>query len=199
MKLSYTNEMFLQKSLLEKILKHSNSSYKISDLVRLWLIEIIKRNTVYLNKMIDERPSVESIMWVYLKGSEYMFWWLGVYNMHGFTTQMAQRNTVYTTKIYGKKIIWWHRYIFRKKRSSFFWGRESRKKQDLRYYIMSKERALIQLVIDNAGVLEFENNIYSQFHRWIIDPQKITSLGNKHLSIKNQQILEKFIVKWSRS
>ena len=101
---------------------------------------------------------------------------MSVYNMYEYSTQMAQRHTVYNTKIYGKKIIGNHRYIFKKKRSSFFWGRQLRKKQGITYYVMTKERALIEMVLENKGILEFEQDIRKQLTSGKIDTTLLKNL-----------------------
>ncbi len=198
-KLRFTNEQFLDVKKIKKILAISKSWYTISELVRKGLIEPIKRNTVYINKVIWKKPNAEALIWLYFKWSDYMFWWLGIYNKYGFTTQVAQKQIVYNTKVYWEKKIWNHNFIFKKKRPSFFRWRELKKQQDVKYYIMKRERALIQLLVDKKWIVEFEQKIFEQLNSWAIDVISLKQLWDMHLSKKNKVILEKFITRWLKN
>ena len=61
-KLKHTNQLFVEKSLLETILKLSKSAYQIYHLVQSGFIEVIKRDTVYLNKLYPKTPNPEAIV-----------------------------------------------------------------------------------------------------------------------------------------
>ena len=64
---------------------------------------------------------------------------------------------------------------------------------------MSRERALIQLLIDKKWIIEFEQNIFEQLNSWTIDAIMLRKMWDMHLSKKNKMILEKFIARWLKN
>ncbi len=75
-----------------------------------------------------------------------MFGGLGVYQMYGYSTQLIEWHTVYNTQISGERIIGKTKYIFRKQRESFFYGVTTAESGNITYRVMSRERALIQML-----------------------------------------------------
>lgn len=173
-------------------------NYKIWHLEDLWLISIIKKNEIYLNHLYRKNyVSPEALAGIYCRWDHRMIWWLGVYNKYGYTTQIAQRTIVYNTKIVGKKIIAGQRFIFYKKAPSFFRWRERKEAQWIKYYIMTPERALIQMIMEYKGVLEFEEDIKELIDQGKIDIVLLRSIATKHCSQKNILLIESFLKSWS--
>jgi hypothetical protein len=145
-KLKIYNEKYLDKDFLDKLLEKFAPNYKIRDLVRYGLIKVIKRWKYYLNNLSDELENPYKIIDLYFEWKTYMFWWLWVYNMYDFSTQIIDRFTVYNTTFSWEKKICNYRYIFKKERPSFFYGMTTVKSWNYTYKVMSPERAFIQML-----------------------------------------------------
>ena len=86
-----------------------------------------------------------------------------LYNQYHFSQQLANKITVYNTSIRGERTIAGYTFIFRQVRSSFFRGIEKVDAQGYgTYYRMTRERALIQLIEENDGKLEYAQDIYQE-------------------------------------
>lgn len=199
--LRFVNEQFLDKEILQRIMDKRIPNYKIWHLEDLWLISIIKKNEIYLNHLYRKNyVSPEALAGIYCRWDHRMIWWLGVYNKYGYTTQIAQRTIVYNTKIVGKKIIAGQRFIFYKKAPSFFRWRERKEAQWIKYYIMTPERALIQMIIEYKGVLEFEEDIAYKIQIGEVNKDVLLKMSQKYCTRNNQQLLEKYMnILWNDS
>lgn len=118
---------------------------------------------------------------------------LYLYNRYGFTTQLADRMTVYNTVYSGKREIAGAKFIFKRVRPSFFRGKEKRQSvkesQGIVYYRMTLERAVIQLLIETEGKPEFANDIYYQLKTGSIDSKKLMEFTKKYVPSTKQQFI----------
>ena len=188
-KLTHSNKLFLNKWILDIILWLSQSSYTIADLVRVGYIDVIKNNTFYLNKLYPRTSNPEAIVGLYCKWQEYMIGGIGIYNNYGFTTQQAQKTVVYTTTMSGSKTIAGQRFLFYKKRPSFFYGKIRKTTQWIDYYVMSRERVIIQLVLDHDGIIEYPKTILEQVQNHQISLSLLNSRSQTHLTSRQKTIL----------
>ena len=115
-------------------------------MVSKWLIVPIKRWKIYINIFSKEISYPFVVADLYMWDDLYVIWWLGVYNYYGFTEQVASKYTIYNTKISWEKIVWGIAFIFVKQRESFFYGLKKWMFEWKKYYIISKERAFIQML-----------------------------------------------------
>ncbi|MEI7919412.1 MAG: hypothetical protein WCH65_04360 [bacterium] len=60
---------------------------------------------------------------------------------------------------------------------------------------MTKERALIQLIDDSNGKMEYDDDIYYEIQTGNISKQKIISLSKKYASRRVQILVKNFIEK----
>ncbi len=123
---------------------------------------------------------------------------IGLYNEYGFTTQQAQKTVVYTTKTSGEKTIAGQRFICITQAKSFFYGRERKQTQWVDYYRMDIERALIQLILDNNGVLEFYRDIQQLIQSKKIDIPLVIQYAEKHLTIIQRELLYRVLRIWTQ-
>ena len=198
-KLTYIGKQFLGKALLLKILAVAQANYDIKHLVQVWYISVIKRDTIYLNHLyVNKYVASETMIAYYCAWHEYMIGWLWLYNQYGRTTQQAQITIVYTTHLSGHKTIAGQKFLFYKKRPSFFRWKERLTKQWIKYYQMSRERACIQMILDSQGILEFQDDVILQIKKWIIDKGLITNLMQQYCSKSQQSLLASFLIVWSK-
>ena len=183
-KLSWS-EKILTREFLEKILEKFWKNYKIKDLITLKLISTIKKWKYYLNNLNNEFENPYEIAKKYFEWETYMFWWLQVYNKYWFSTQVPEWYTVYNKKISADRIIWKTKFIFKKQRDSFFYWKILNKDWKNKYYIMSKERAFIELLR--------EWKIFKQLPYWV-DKEKLKKLAKKYASKNIQSKIEKLCI-----
>lgn len=122
-----------------------------------------------------------------------MFGWLQVYNQYGYTTQVPERYTVYNTTYNGKKIFHAGKIIFKKVRENFFYGQATRTIDNAKVVVMSPERALLQLIKESNGKIEFDEDIYQLMEQKKIDNKKLLILSQKHTSKKVQTLVHNFL------
>lgn len=163
----------IDKELLEKILNKFAPSYNITDISRKKLISPLKRGKYYINNISKELENPYIIADMYFEWKKYMFWWLGIYNMYGFSTQLIEWHTVYNTQISGDRIIWKTKFIFKKQRDSFFYWSVINKNWNDRYKIMSVERAFIQMIKEWRILNSIPSNV---------DKNKLFTLAKKYSS-----------------
>ncbi len=196
-KLSIYNKPFIDAGFLQKILDKFAPQYKPYHLSAKWLISVIKNWELYKNNLYSWYVSRYTIIALYMKWSEYMIWWLFAYNQYGFTTQLPNRRTVYNTVYSGQRKIAWAQIIFRRVRPSFFRGKTRRQSQDVYYYLMSRERSLIQLLIETKWNPEFRDDIMYQINQGSIDKAKLLSLTHTYLNKPQQSFISHFLA-WSK-
>ena len=192
-KLRYYNKPFIEYSLLEKIVKRFAPGYQIYNLSDRNIVSPIKSWKIYRNNLYTWHVSWYSILWKYMEGKTYMLGGMHIYNRYGYTTQLADRITVYNTSILWKKKIAWAKFIFRKVRKSFFWWKKRKQSQDVYYYAMTPERALIELLRETDGNPEFVDDICYQIETGKVDIKKVKELCNKHCSKRLQHLIQNFL------
>ena len=117
---------------------------------------------------------------------------LFLYNQYWFTTQLANWITVYNLTHNWNKEIGGSHFIFKKASSKFFWWKERRESQWQKYYCMSRERALIELILEKKWKLEFWDRVaYELNHN--IDVWKLLDLAKNNLNKKDFYIVESCI------
>ena len=192
-KLRYYNKPFIEYSLLQKIINKFAPGYKIYNLSDRNIISPIKSWKLYRNHLYRWHVSRYSILGKYMEGKTYMAGGIHTYNKYGYTTQLANRITVYNTSILWKKEIAWAKFIFRKVRKSFFRGMKRRQSQDVYYYIMTPERALIELLNETNGNPEFMDDICYQLSTKQVSKEQIEKLSQKYCSKRLQHLVHNFL------
>lgn len=198
-KLRYYDKPFIEISLLQKIINNFAPKYRIDTLCTRWLLSPIVRWKLYLNLLSTKKAWLlaTTILAKYGEWKTYAVWWIYLYNKYNFSDQLANQITVYNTSIHGQRIIAWFKFIFYKVRLSFFRDIKTENAQWYgKYKRMSKERALIQLITDTNGKMEYKSDIYNQIKTWKVSKQKLLSLSKKHTSKRVQLLIQQFIAEW---
>lgn len=191
-KLDLYNHPFIEIDFLNKIMDKFSVNYEIKELSRLWLITPVINWKLYINNLYRWTISDYAILWQYMKWKTYMIWWLFLYNQYWFTTQLANWITVYNLTHNWNKEIGGSHFIFKKASSKFFWWKERRESQWQKYYCMSRERALIELILEKKWKLEFWDRVaYELNHN--IDVWKLLDLAKNNLNKKDFYIVESCI------
>ena len=136
-------ESYVKEEFLQKILDKFAPNYTITQLCNIWLITPIKRGKVYINNKYNAYVNPFVVWDLYMGKELYMFWWLWIYNRYSLTEQVAERYTIYNTKISWKKIIWNSKFIFVRQRENFFYWWKKEKFKEYSYETMTIERAFI--------------------------------------------------------
>lgn len=191
-KLRIYNKPFIEFHMLKKIIDKYAPNYEIKAISAHWQISPIKNWKLYLNNLYKWYISRYAIIWKYMQDKAYMIWWLYIYNKYWFSTQLANWITVYNTIYSWQKTIAWANFIFHKVRPSFIWGKQRKQSQDVYYYVMTPERALIQLLQETNWKPEFAEDIYSLINKWEINKNKTISLSKSHCSKRIQNLINNF-------
>ena len=109
----------------------------------------IKRGKVYINNKYNAYVNPFVVWDLYMGKELYMFWWLWIYNRYSLIEQVAERYTIYNTKISWKKIICNSKFIFVRQRENFFYWWKKEKFKEYFYETMTIERAFIQMLKDH--------------------------------------------------
>lgn len=149
-KLNYYGKSIIDKTTLLEIIKRRTPTYTIAEACKRGIVSPLKKWSYYFVQRSGNNYGVFAKSLPYEIGAYYCEWisyafgGLGIYNTYGFTTQLAERYTIYNTRYVGTKKIGKFKYIFKKVRESFFWWIEESK--DYWAKVLSPERALIQLI-----------------------------------------------------
>jgi hypothetical protein len=170
-----------------QIIKVQSPSYSIAELCKRNIITPIKKWVIYCNLQKEAIINPYVVGALYCKGYPYMFGGLNIYNRYRYTTQIAERHTIYNTEIGGEKIIAGCKFIFKKVSKAFFRWEKKRTIDDNDIIIMSEERALLQM-LDEQATLEFVRELPNT-----IDPQSIQNLAQQYCSKKVLSRLQKLI------
>jgi hypothetical protein len=192
-KIRLYNKPFIEADFLQKVLDKFAPNYKPYQLSAKWLISIIKNGSLYKNNLYSGYVSRYEIIALYMRWTDYMIGGLFAYNQYGFSTQLPNRRTVYNTTYSGRREIAGANIIFRRVRPSFFRGKQKKTSQGIPYYIMSRERALIQLLLETKGNLEFRDDVIYQIDKWNIDPHMLLTLSQTHLNRSQQFFITQFV------
>jgi len=142
---------FLKKELLDKMIEKIAPTYTVAELCKRGLVIPIKKWKIYINNSTNRSINQYVVGALYFEWQPYMFGWLHMYNAYHFTTQIAERYTIYNSTISAKKVIGRSKFIFKKVRPSFFYGSVRKKIDWYRVNLMSPERALIELLRQTAN------------------------------------------------
>lgn len=193
-------EPFIDFDLLNTIIEKFAPNYKVFQFSSRNLISPIRQWKVYFNHLSNKSSSIiwTTILSQYFQWEKYYaVWWIYVYNMYGYTTQIANKITVYNLRISWEKVIAWYQFIFKKERENFFYWIEEKDAQWYgTYNCFSRERALIQLIKEKKWKLEFAEDIYELIEKWEIDIDKLQDLAIKHTSCQTQILLQEFLKEW---
>jgi len=184
-KLRIYNKKYIKKSFLDKLLDKFAPNYKVKDLTKYWLISVLKRWKYYINNLSQKLENPYKIIDLYFDGDKYMFWWLWVYNMYWFSTQVVDKLTVYNTIFSWEKKIWNYKFIFKKERPNFFYWIITKKSWNIKYKVMSPERAFIQMLK--------EWKEFNQIPYWV-DKNKLLKLAKKNASKTILSKIEKLCI-----
>lgn len=161
-KFRYYAKPYITYELVNKILRNFWPNYTLADLSRAGILSPIKQEEWYLNELASEESDWYVIWALYMWKKPYMFGWLNIYNRYHFTTQLAERYTIYNTEFSGQRLIAWARFIFVKQRPTFFYGIKKSVRQWYSVNFMSPERALIELfkkTDEDEFVTEMPSNV----------------------------------------
>jgi len=172
-KLELYNQIYISKDLLTKLLSKFAWNYTISQLCDKWLIIPIKRGKWYINNKSREFINPYIVWDLYMWDELYMYGWMVIYNRYGLSDQVAEKYTIYNTKISGNKIIWGVNFIFIRQRDKFFYWLNKTKVWEYEYKIMTIERAFIQALKEKK---QFEDIPY-----WV-DIKKTQKLAKEYSS-----------------
>ncbi len=200
-KLRIYDKPFIEISLLQKILDKFAPKYRIDTLCSRWLLSPILRWELYLNLLSSKKKWLlaTTILAQYGKNKLYSIGGMYLYNQYHFSQQLANKITVYNASTRGERNIAGYTFIFRQVRPSFFRGIE---KVDAQWYgtynRMTSERALIQMIDENDGKMEYVEDIYQEIKKKIISPTKLISLSQKYCSQRVQILVKQFLELWPR-
>lgn len=196
-KLRIYKKPIIEYAFLNELINTYAPEYKIHDFTRFSYITPIIRKKIYINNFSPERSKINelTIGAIYCKNKQYAIGWLYLYNQYHFVDQIANIVSIYSTNTnWWNKEIAGFKFTFLKERPSFFWWIESKQLPDgTEYKCFSKERALIQFIIENNWRLEYKTEIYNSIKNKDIDLLKLQNLSNKYLSKKKQLFINKFI------
>jgi len=198
-KLRLYDKPFIEIEFLQKLLEAFAPNYQIRNLSFRWLISPIIKGKLYLNQVSSQLSKISelAILAQYGKGKTYAVGGLYLYNQYHFVEQIAQRITVYNTSHLWYKTIAGRKFIFRKVRPSFFrWMEEVDTQGYGKYIRMTPERALLQLIIEKKGQLEYEADIYREIKKNAVSLEKLLTLSKEYLSKNNQLLVHGFLQKW---
>ena len=173
-KLKIYNQPYVTNNILKTLIEKNAPAYTIAELCKDGIVTPIKRWKIYINNRSSHRKDDYVIGSLYFGDEPYVFGGLHVYNLYHFTTQIAERYTIYNTTISGKKIIGNAKFIFKKVRPSFFYGIKTKMITGRLVNFMSPERALIELYKEKENP-EFIKGIPSN-----IDRIKLTKMAEKY-------------------
>jgi hypothetical protein len=91
-----------------------------------------------------------------------------VYNLYGFTTQIANQYTIYSDVFYGEKRIYHTTIYFKKVKPSLIYGMNRKVYRGIKYLIMNKERAFIEFCKENEEKLSALRNIYKTLNTTLL-------------------------------
>lgn len=170
-KLRLYDEKFIEKEKIDKLLSKFAPSYAIKDLTSLWIISPLKRWQTYINNLSIKLQDPFVVADLYFWWKDYCFWWLWVYNMYWFSTQVVEWYTVYNKLISWDRIIWKTKFIFKKQKPNFFYWIITKKSWDNKYLVFSIERAFIQLLKEWKSINELPKNL---------DKEKLLKMTEKY-------------------
>lgn len=191
-KFNLLDKLVLDKTYLTNLLQKMPENYSIYDLTRKWVISVIKRNETYLNLAYEKWPTPWTLWAAYCGDIDYMFGWLAVYNLYGFTTQIANKYMIYSSVFYGTREIYNTYITFKKVEKKLLYGYEKKFDRGLFYNIMTRERAFIEYCRENQTKIDQLKSIY----RNDIDHKEFVRLLKKYPYNNIQTFIKSRIIQW---
>ena len=193
-KLHYYTKSVIDKATLLEIIKKRTPGYTIAEACKRGIVSPLKKWSYYFierpgnNYGIFPKSLPYEVGAYYCEWIPYAFGGLGMYNAYGFTTQLAERYTIYNTHYVWEKRIGKFKYIFKKVRESFFWWIEEYK--DYGAKVLSPERALIQLIKEG-----WSKEFLKQKPYWI-KINILLELASKHASKTLLSNIKLLVASW---
>ena len=185
------DKLIFSKDELIWLLKKMPEQYSIYDLTRKWIIAVIKKDNTYLNLSYVWWYTPWVVGDAYCQSAKYMFWWLAVYNLYGFTTQLAQAYTIYNNEFSGEKNICSMDIFLKKVKPDFLYGMMTKRNKGISYQVMSPERAFIEYCRENPEKIYDLRVIYSD-----LDPKKVANMVNKYPYQTTKDFIQRNIILW---
>lgn len=166
-KLREIKDIFLKRSFLELLIERSNLKYTVNDLVKLSYVSVVKKWKLYFNNQNYSAKNPYTIWSAYMQGQEFIFGWFDRYNKEGFSTQISNVWTVYNLKYSKEMKIAWLRFVFKKVKKEFLYGKKSKMINGFIVYFMDKERLFLEYVRD---YLAYPVSYFDQIYRELDQP-----------------------------
>lgn len=192
-KITLLNKQIFSKSDLDSFLKKIPENYNIYDLTRGGkIVKVIKKEKYYLNAFYPKIVNPFILGATYCDYKNYMFGGLALYNKYWFSTQIANKYTLYTTEYYWTKKIVNNFYTFKKVNKEIIYGYKEKMIDGIYVRMMSPERAFIEFCRENKTRITTLKDIYQQK----IDKQEFLRLLNKYPYQNIRNFIQKKIISW---
>jgi hypothetical protein len=155
-KIRFYDALIIDRDTLVRIIKTVSDKMTINDACTMGYVVPIKPGKTYLNKLNGKIPNTSIIGAAYAGDTEYMIWGMRIYNMYGFTTQLAEVTDVYTLKYSRERYLDGQRFVFRKVKKEFLYGFEEKVIQGYATRLMSRERAFLEYVRERRWQSEWD-------------------------------------------
>lgn len=160
-KIQLLNKQIFSKKYLDNFLQKIPKDYSIYDLTRKWgILKVIKRESYYLNNLYPKIANPFVIWATYCDYKNYMFGGIALYNKYGFTTQVANKYTIYSTTYYWSKKIVDNFYDFKKVKKELIYGYKDKMIDGIYIRTMTPERAFIEYCRENKTRITTLKDIY---------------------------------------
>lgn len=192
-KIQLLDKQIFSKLDLEKFLKKIPENYSIYDLtLNGGVLKVIKRDAYYLNTLYPKIINPFVIGATYCDYKNYMFGGMAMYNRYGFTTQVANKYTIYTTEYYWTKKILDTFYNFKKVKNEVIYGYKEKMIDGVFVRMMTPERAFIEFCRENKTRIDTLKEIY----KTKIDKQLFEKVLKKYPYQNIRQFIQKEIIAW---
>lgn len=190
-KISLLNKQIFSKYDLDHFLKKIPENYNVYDLTRNGkILKVIKKDSYYLNTLYPKIIHPFVLGATYCSYQNYVFAWLALYNKYGFTAQVANKYTIYSTELYWTKKILDNFFIFKKVKKELIYGYQDKMIDGVFVRIMTPERAFIEFCRENKSRIGTLKDIYEQK----IDKQAFEKLLNKYPYQNTKNFIQKKII-----
>lgn len=160
-KIQLLNKQIFSKQDLDRFLQKTPKKYSIYNLTRKWwILKVIKRESYYLNTIYPKIANPFVIWATYCDYKSYMFGGMTIYNKYWFTTQIANKYTIYSDKYYWTKKIIDTFYDFKKVKKELIYGYKEKMIDGIFVRIMTPERAFIEYCRENKTRIATLKDIY---------------------------------------
>ena len=192
-KIALLNKQIFSKSNLDSFFKKIPENYNTYDLTRNGkILKVIKKEKYYLNTLYPKIINPFVLGATYCDYKNYMFGGLALYNRYWFSTQIANKYTLYTTEYYWTKKIINTSYTFKKVNKEIIYGYKEKMIDGIYVRMMTPERAFIEFCRENKTRTTTLKEIYQQK----IDKQEFLRLLNKYPYQNIRNFIQKEIIWW---